>query len=500
MSERMGIQTRLVLTICIVLPVIWIISVLTAGYSLYEEVNESNDTQMSQLARRLLTIPQTADGKAMFVLQLKQLVDDDDEEGEAKDKYMTFALWDNNDKLILADRGSYFLRFIPKQNGFYDTELPSRRKIKSLPENKNNYSFRQTSEYSNYENKTSMPEYAPLPPTDKKERKRKKRGKWRILYLKSPDGKLSVAVGQNMKVRYNMVWEMIATQVLPWAIALPLLLIILLWSVRKSLLPLKQLTNHLHSRRIEDDSKLSDNVPTEIQPLIHALNRMFDRIQEAIHREHRFTSDAAHELRSPLTALKVQSEVLALSDDEDEKEHALLNMQSSINRASHLIEQLLVMARLDPITQVQDSPINWEEVAEKVMRDVNIFAREKRIKLKQNILSGRLENVLPLKGNSLLIELMLRNLIDNAIRYSPENSEVLLEMSDSAISVIDHGCGILEELMPRIRERFFRPPGQTASGSGLGLSIVDRIAKLHNLRLILTNREEGGLIAKIIRC
>ena len=492
----MGIQTRLVLTICIVLPVIWIVAVLTAGYSLYEEVNKSNDTQMSQLARRLLTIPQTTDGQAMFVPQLKQLVDDDDEEGEAKDKYMTFAVWGGDDQLLLADRGSYFLRFIPKQNGFYDTELPSRKKMKNLSENENNKSFRQTSEYPHHENQSSTPDM----PIDKKKIKGKKSRKWRILYLKSPDGKVSVAVGQSMKVRYNMVWEMIGTQVLPWVIALPLLLIILLWSVRKSLFPLKQLTNHLHKRNIEDDSKLSDNVPTEIQPLIHALNRMFDRIQEAINREHRFTSDAAHELRSPLTALKVQAEVLALSENEDERENAIINMHSSINRASHLIEQLLVMSRLDPITQVQDTPINWGEVAEKVMRDVNISAREKRIKLKQNILSGSPENVLPLKGNSLLIELMLRNLIDNAIRYSPENSEVTLEMSDNAISVIDQGCGIPDELMPRIRERFFRPPGQTESGSGLGLSIVDRIAQLHNLRLILSNREEGGLIAKIIHC
>ena len=188
-----------------------------------------------------------------------------------------------------------------------------------------------------------------------------------------------------------------------------------------------------------------------------------------------------------------------MSDTEEEQTHAMVNILDSIDRAERLIGQLLAMSRLDNANDMPQEKINWEEISEKVLKNTARNAREKRIVLKREIVSGSLKEVLPLTGNPTLIELMLRNLLDNAIRYTPIHGEVILEMADNFVRVLDNGRGIDPEHMPRIRERFFRPPGQKESGSGLGLSIIDRIATLHGLMLVLQNRETGGLNAEIRR-
>lgn len=123
-KKPMSIKRVLLLTVFIVLPTIWLIASLLASWSLYDEIEESNDTQMSQLARSLLTIPQNQNPEHRFVTELKQLLEDKDEDGEAEDKYMSFAIWDQDGKLLLADRGSYFLALTPKQNGFHNVILP----------------------------------------------------------------------------------------------------------------------------------------------------------------------------------------------------------------------------------------------------------------------------------------------------------------------------------------------------------------------------------------
>jgi two-component system sensor histidine kinase QseC len=211
------------------------------------------------------------------------------------------------------------------------------------------------------------------------------------------------------------------------------------------------------------------------------------RLNTSIQKERRFTSDAAHELHSPLAALKVQTEVLAMSEDKDEQLHHLHNIQTSIERANRLIEQLLILSRLDPMQGIPDAQvIDWTTVVPQVLRGVNLTAREKCIKLKLDCPSG-LEKALPLSGNTVLIQTMLRNLLDNAIRYSPENTTVTLTVTADSIIVQDQGPGIAPEEMDRIKERFYRPAGQKQKGSGLGFSIIENIAQLHGLTLQLQN-------------
>ena len=191
-------------------------------------------------------------------------------------------------------------------------------------------------------------------------------------------------------------------------------------AVKRSIYPLKELASELSERRADNLAPVSRAVPQETQTLVDALNRLFARVQTSIEREQRFTSDAAHELRSPLAALKVQAEVLALSDTAEQPYH-LQQIQQSLNRAEHLINQLLTLARLDPEQGLKNTaPINWESLSSQVLQNTNLSAREKRIRLKREFLA---EPPL-LQGDDALLQLMLRNLLDNAVRYSPENSEV----------------------------------------------------------------------------
>lgn len=492
-KKPMSIKRVLLLTVFIVLPTIWLIASLLASWSLYDEIEESNDTQMSQLARSLLTIPQNQNPEHRFVPELKQLLEDKDEDGEAEDKYMSFAIWDQDGKLLLADRGSYFLRFVPKQNGFHDIVLPLRNKNKR-PHRIPRFEGDKKLEFDKFPHKDfRQPENKP-----KKFRARKKSGKWRVLYLTSPDKQVSVAVGQNVKVRYKMVWQAIVAQIIPWVIALLFLLGLLMFAVNQSLKPIHSLAKHLYGRTIDDNTPIDNNLPEEISPLVNSLNQLFLRMHNAIRREQNFTADAAHELRSPLAALKIQTEVLAMSEDEETKTRAMINIQNGIDRASRMIDQLLALTKLDNSTSFEDQlPISWLDISEKIMNDVNRLAREKHIRLKRNIIPENNAEILPLNGNAVLIELMLRNLIDNAIRYTPENGEVVLEMDKKSIRVLDSGKGIPDDLIPRITERFFRPAGQKELGSGLGLSIVERIVKIHNLKISFTNRSTGGLEVKI---
>ena len=524
-KRQSSIRARLLWAMFINLPLVWLLAILTSSYSLYNNINNISDVQMSQMARRLLSVPYFYDGN-WRVPQIDELFEGD---YLASDEYMTFAVWDKDERLLLADHGSYFLRFIPPEDGFHDVEffysdnqnkkrrrffnrqnqpatqtLDTEQDETRLPENDDNTTSPTQRNVAVEINKTQRTDVLFPEPSENDEYRppideRENGHQWRVLRLTSPDGNTVVAVGQNKSVRYQTVNRSIKAQLIPWILALPILLLALSLAMRRALKPLNKLANHLQNRQVNDDTPIDETVPREMKPLVLSLNRLFLRVKETLKREQRFTSDAAHELRSPLAALKVQSEVLAMSDTEEEQTHAMVNILDSIDRAERLIGQLLAMSRLDNANDMPQEKINWEEISEKVLKNTARNAREKRIVLKREIVSGSLKDVLPLTGNPTLIELMLRNLLDNAIRYTPIHGEVILEMADDFVRVLDNGKGIDPEYLPRIRERFFRPPGQKESGSGLGLSIIDRIATLHGLVFILHNRETGGLNAEVRR-
>ncbi|GGI80630.1 ATP-binding protein [Legionella impletisoli] len=251
--------------------------------------------------------------------------------------------------------------------------------------------------------------------------------------------------------------------------------------------------NHLEPVNIQ-------RVPEEIKPVVDELNKLFYRLKEAFEREKRFAADAAHELRTPLAALKAQAQVALNTQDIEEKNVALQKLIASVNRSTHIVQQLLTMSKLVPeAATIHDlDKVNLGKIAREVLAMLAPAAVEKNIELEFK----EEPSVPEFKGNPTAISILIRNLVDNAIRYSKENSFVTVrvysEPNEIILEVQDNGPGIPDELRSRVFERFFRVLGNKSPGSGLGLAIVQQITALHNGRVILSTPPEGtGLIVKV---
>ena len=459
-----AIRTRLFYYLGFGLAAVWFVSNAVSLTLALHELNESADSQMSELARALPYIDVedngrsgsddddddddgeeegangTADWETILLPKIKHSFEEA-RRGDAKDKHNGIAIWDRNGKLLLADDKD---RRIPYSSmaGFTDT--------------------------------------GPIWDKDS----------WRVVYYRNNDTGLTAAVAQRRHERLEMLWHIVWVQLAASLAVLPAMALLLHLAVRRSIRPLDALAAELSDRRADKLAPVTRPVPRATRPVVEAINRLLGSVQAASEHEKRFTTAAANELRSPLAALKVQTEVLEISAP-SEQPHHLHQIRQSIDRAEHLINQLLTLARLDPEQGLkQREPVDWEALSSQVLQQANLAAREKHIRLKRSFAEG---SPLPLTGDTALLQLMLRNLIDNAVRYSPEHSEVSLDFYPDRIEVRDHGSGIAPEHLPHIKERFYRPPGQNAQGSGLGLSIVDQIAVLHGLRTDLENCAGGGL-------
>ncbi|BFU59853.1 MULTISPECIES: quorum sensing histidine kinase QseC [Rodentibacter] len=309
---------------------------------------------------------------------------------------------------------------------------------------------------------------------------------WRIYWLPVANGELRIAVGQEVEFREELVNEMVLGQTMIWFASLPVLLIVVFFLIQKTLKPINHLSREVLKRKADDFSLLdTSNVPTEILPLVENLNQFFDRTSTMLQRERRFTSDAAHELRSPLAALRIQTEIAQLADDDKVmRDQALSHLTQGIDRASQLIEQLLILSRLDNVEALIDlQPIKWEEMISSLISDLYFNAQKRNIELsfeKRGIPQNHC-------GQPILIAQMLRNLIDNGIKYCHKGATIKIILSKYSVIVEDNGDGVATESLAQLGQRFYRPAGQNEKGSGLGLSIVFRIAELHHYKVRLEN-------------
>ncbi|MGC7560991.1 quorum sensing histidine kinase QseC [Pasteurella sp. PK-2025] len=309
---------------------------------------------------------------------------------------------------------------------------------------------------------------------------------WRIFWLPVKNGKLIVAVGQEMDYRDDLINQMVFGQMWIWFASLPFLLAIIVWVVSRELRSLKQVSAQLAQRKPDDTSLVdTDNLPKEILPLVHNLNRFFDRTASMLLRERRFTSDAAHELRSPLAALRIQTEVAQIAgEDTQMREQALLNLTKGIDRATQMIEQLLTLSRLDSLKELENTEaIHWQALIASLVGELYFHAQKRQMDLQ--FVSDAPELVS--QGQPLLLSLMVRNLIDNAIHYCPAGSQIKVSLLPDRLAVEDNGKGVNSADLAKLGQRFYRPVGQNEKGSGLGLSIVHRIAQLHHYQLRLEN-------------
>lgn len=242
------------------------------------------------------------------------------------------------------------------------------------------------------------------------------------------------------------------------------------------------------------------SAPVEIKPLVDELNYLFERLKDAFEREKRFAGDAAHELRTPLAAVKTQTQLALQSDDLGEKEEAMRQVIIGVDRCTHIIQQLLTLSRMVPEATLEDlKAFNLVQVAQEMVALVVPFALSKKIELE----FFAPEHPILIAGSMIAIGILVRNLVDNAVRYTHEGSKVeihLVEEEDTVtLKVIDDGPGIPEELRARVFERFFRMLGTQSSGSGLGLAIVQQIARLHRAEIELHTPASGqGLEVRVM--
>lgn len=313
--------------------------------------------------------------------------------------------------------------------------------------------------------------------------------------MTSPDGKYRIVVGQEWEYREDMALAIVAGQLIPWLVALPIMLIIMMVLLGRELAPLNKLALALRMRDPDSEKPLNaTGVPSEVRPLVESLNQLFARTHAMMVRERRFTSDAAHELRSPLTALKVQTEVAQLSDDDPQarKKRCFNYIPESIVLLVWLINCSRYRGWTHWIT-FRTSRRSLEDLLQSSVMDIYHTAQQAKIDVRLTLNAHGIKRT----GQPLLLSLLVRNLLDNAVRYSPQGSVVDVTLNADNFIVRDNGPGVTPEALARIGERFYRPPGQTATGSGLGLSIVQRIAKLHGMNVEFGNAEQGGFEAKV---
>lgn len=244
-------------------------------------------------------------------------------------------------------------------------------------------------------------------------------------------------------------------------------------------------------------------IPIEIKPVVDEINQLFERLRQVLEREQRFAADAAHELRTPLAALKTQMQVAIQTKDMHEREIALQNVMFGIDRSSHIVQQLLTLSRLAP------GASHLEEIAlielPKLATDIIAQLVPTAIAKQIDIELAASKEMIQINAHPIALGILIRNLVDNAIRYTPHHGKIKISIleDDTNNTVIfrveDNGPGIPQELQNRVFERFFRVIGNKTTGSGLGLAIVEQIALLHDAKVELSAPSVGtGLIVDVI--
>jgi two-component system sensor histidine kinase QseC len=227
-----------------------------------------------------------------------------------------------------------------------------------------------------------------------------------------------------------------------------------------------------------------DRAPAELKPLLGAMNGLFARIDQLLVRERRFTADAAHELRTPLAVLRAQWDVVRRAGSQTERAAAEAKLSAGLDRMERLMTQMLSLSRVESgIAPALTTEVEWPRIVEQAMSDCLATAERRRIELACEW-PPRRSHPFPLLGDEHLLTMLLRNLLDNAVRYAPEGSSVVLRIGREDLELENEGEPLSPEQLTRLGERFYRPDGQQEGGSGLGVSIVRRIAELHGLELL----------------
>jgi two-component system sensor histidine kinase QseC len=441
----MSLQRRLLLYLLVAAPLVWVVAIVVSVQRAREEVNELFDAEIVRLAHQVqatlagLAAAQPTPPAAPVT------------RGEADLREIAIAVWSADGRPFLTDREGAHLPHRTDASGFVALSIGGQP--------------------------------------------------WRAYYLPAAGGAWLVAAGQREAERDALVRDLVASQVIPWLLVLPVLMGVMAWAVRQALRPLRTLTAELRGRDADNLKPLPEGqAPAELRPVLAAMNGLFARIAAERERERRFTADAAHELRTPLAALRAQWDVLRRTAGDDGRRDAERRLSAGLDRLDRLVSQMLALSRLEATDRLpQAEPVDWPAIVEEAMSDVLALAARRGIELGCDWPAAGAAP-LPLRGDAGLLAVALRNLLDNAVRYAPAGSSVGLSFTGASLEVANEGAAMPPQVLARLGERFHRAEGVPDRGSGLGLSIVQRIAALHGLRLRYRSGSDGrGVVAELRR-
>ncbi|MDP3878376.1 MAG: ATP-binding protein [Methylobacter sp.] len=324
---------------------------------------------------------------------------------------------------------------------------------------------------------------------------------WHVFSISSSNGEYIIHVGQKEEIRAELTDEISAQLVTQFLVGLPILGIVIWIIVGHSLKPLNRLEIALSRREASFLKPLSSKkLPKEIIPVVNEINNLFAQLEQAFEHERQFTADASHELRTPLAGLLTQAQVAMRTGDENVRHQALKRIEQGVNRMTYMVQQLLTFSRIESGTEYlakETTILNYE--VPRIIAELDPEAHKKRIQVEYEEI-----NAAPIVANTLLINILVRNIIDNAIKYTPINGMVRVSLTGMEqhlqLCVEDSGPGIAPDQYENSLKRFHRcvETANKAQGTGLGFSIVQRIATLHGAELVLDESEFGGLKVTVI--
>ena len=309
-----------------------------------------------------------------------------------------------------------------------------------------------------------------------------------------------IEVGETTDKRSQLANKIVASVILPQFIIIPLAVMLVWFGLSRGLRPLTRLRKTIEAREPDDLSPIATRrVPEELEPLVEAFNEMLERVKRSVSVQQRFVADAAHQMRTPLTGLKTQAQFAIREKDPEALRHALRQIATGVDRAGRLINQLLTLARTEggEAAQQKHEPLDLSGLIRDVVTEWVPVAIEKDIDL--GLESDKAAMIL---GNAFLLRELAKNLLDNALRYTPSGGHVTCRIVVNPATVLleveDDGVGISEEQAELVFERFYRVDDASTEGSGLGLAIVQEIAMQHDSRASLRPNPQGrGAVARV---
>ena len=424
-----SLQTRLLALALGATLLVWGATVAITWVDAREEIDEVMDAHLAQAA-------------ALLIVQLGEEIEDIELEHapalHRDARAVAFQIWEHGRRLRLHSADAPTTRLGTRREGFSDRTIDGRR--------------------------------------------------WRVFTAWDRSRDYLVHVGERSELRASLARRIVAGIVAPLLVALPVLALLLWLAVRRGLRPLQVLAGEIGRRQPESLAALDAGAPREVVPLIEQLNRLFARIAESLDRERRFTADAAHELRTPVAAIKAQAQVALLAGSAAPRDHALAQVVTAADRAGRLVEQLLRLSRLESGAPPSFSPCALRPLAREVLAELAPRAIACQVALELDDGPD-----VAVSGVPELLGALLHNLVDNGVCHGASHVRVRLESAaaGAVVSVIDDGPGIPPAERDRVLQRFHRLPGAGEGGSGLGLSIAQRIAEIHGGRLTLCDGDDG---------